>query len=215
MFAIQKSSMRYFSSRFFQTVLLFILAASAPASTVYNEAVSGDLSNSGLGPTVLPVSVGSNEIIGTTGSGANGIDRDYFTINVPAGLQITNLIELAGTHVGGGVSVIAVQSGPQVTVSPNTGTASGLLGWDHYGPTSVDLDILPRMGISQVGSTGFSAPLPAGAYSFWIQDFNSGTFNYAFDVRLAATPEPGTYVGALGGLVLIAGLASRNRKGAR
>ena len=57
--------------------------ASAHAGVIYNEAISGDLANSGLTPTGVTVTLGSNQILGTTG----GTDRDYFTFSVPAGLQ--------------------------------------------------------------------------------------------------------------------------------
>ncbi len=193
--------------------LFWAVAACAPAATVYNEAVSGDLSNSGLSPTSVSVSLGSNQIFGTTGRGTGGTDRDYFTINVPSGMQISNVFELAGTQVGDVNSFIGVQSGARVTIPTNAATADGLLGWDHYGPTSVDLDILPEMGVPQLGSTGFSGPLSAGQYSFWIQDFGSGTFGYSFDVHLTATPEPGSCISSLGGLALLAGLTRiRQRK---
>jgi len=69
------------------------------AASVYNEAVSGDLSNSGLTPTALSFSSGSNQVSGTTGN-SNGFDRDYFTFTVPSGNQLTSIIESAGTSVG-------------------------------------------------------------------------------------------------------------------
>src|SRR5947209_6118320 len=92
--------------------------STAYAASTYSEAIAGDLSNSGLTPTVLSFTAGSNQVSGTTGRGSNGIDRDYFTFTVPSGNQLTSILELAGTSVGGAISFIGIQAGPQVTVSP-------------------------------------------------------------------------------------------------
>ena len=180
---------------------------SLQASTVYNETAQGDLSNSGLNPTRVTVAVGSNQIFGTTGRDANGIDRDYFTITVPTGLQMTSLIELAGTSVGGAVSFLGMQAGSQVTVPTSAVDATGLLEWTHYGGATTDTDILPGMSISTQGSSGFTPPLSAGDYSFWIQDFNTGRFSYGFDLVLApvasSVPEPRYYAMMVAGFVAL------------
>lgn len=188
------------------SIAIFMLnpVLSLQASTLYNEAVQGDLSNSGSTPTPITETVGSNQIFGTTGRDANGIDRDYFTITVPTGLQLTAVTELAGTSVGGVVSFIGIQAGNQVTVSPNAVDATGLLGWAHYGGATTDTNLLPVMGIPAQGSSGFTPPLNAGNYSIWIQDFNTGSFPYGFDLVLApvasAVPEPQSYTMMLAGV---------------
>jgi hypothetical protein len=195
------------TSFFGLAILAFGIVAQTQADTVYRESTSGDLSNSGLTPTVLPVSLGSNQVFGTTGR-VTATDRDYFTITVPTGLQISQILELGGTTVGETVSFLGIQRGSQVTLPTNATTADGLLGWVHYGPVSTDTNILPDLGVPSQGSTGFSGALPAGNYAFWIQDFGAGTFSYAFDIRLAAAstaaaPEPASYATLLlGGLTL-------------
>lgn len=190
-------------------LLAFSLTSSALfADTVYNEAVSGDLSNSGLTPNVLAFAPGSNQVIGTTGRGA-ATDRDYFTITVPTGYQISRIVELAGTQAGG-VSFFAIQAGPQVTIPTSATTAAGLLGWTHYESAAVNTDILPAISLPAEGSSGFSA-LTASQYSFWIQDFTAGSYNYAFDIQLAQTPEPATYATALTALIVV-GLVARKRR---
>lgn len=187
------------------------------AATVYRETISGDLSNSGLTPTVLPVSLGSNQIFGTTGR-TTATDRDYFTISVPTGMQISQIVELAGTTVGDAVSFFGVQIGSQVTLPTSAATADGLLGWSHYGPVSADTDIMPELRVASLGSTGFTGALPAGNYAFWIQDFGAGTFSYAFDIRLTAAtaaPEPASYASMLLGGLTLAYFARRSRSSHR
>lgn len=107
-----------------------ILAASASSSAavVYRESDDGELSSNGLTPTVIHIGAGSNEIFGRMGGGNGGLDRDYFVVTVPAAMELTALLLLPNTSVLGGSSFIAVQTGNQVTVNPNAGSANGLLG---------------------------------------------------------------------------------------
>jgi hypothetical protein len=165
--------------------------SSVGAATVYNEATTGDLSDSGLSPTAITIGLGSNQIFGTTGRGTV-LDRDYFRINVPMNLELTGITVLPGTQ-SGGVSFIGLEAGSQVTLPTNAADATGLLGWWHYSPSDINTNILPEMAVPSMGSSGFSPPLPAGAYSFWIQDFNAGAFVYGFDLTVAQAPEPATY----------------------
>jgi hypothetical protein len=71
-------------------------------NVIYDESVSGDLSNSGPAPTPLTVSLGSNQVFGTTGKSTTGvIDRDYFTFTVPKGLFLSAITLLPGTETLG------------------------------------------------------------------------------------------------------------------
>lgn len=176
------------------------------ASVIYDESVSGDLSNNGLNPTQLAVGVGSNQVLGTITNVA-GQDRDYFTISLGAGMELTGITVLPGTAVGSTFSFFGMEGGNQVTVATNAATAAGLLGWWHYSAADINTDILPDMAIAANGSSGFSIPLGPGDYSFWIQELSPGSFNYGFDLAVAAvaaTPEPSTYAGAIGALAIMA-----------
>ena len=186
-----------------------VAVPNAFAAVVWNEATAGDLSNSGTSPTFIALAAGSNQILGTTGAGAAGVDRDYFSFTLPAGGKLLSLTVLPGTGVLGNVSFIGVQSGPQVTVLPTSASAAGLLGWTHYGAADVGTNILPRIGIASNGSTGFSAPLGAGTYSFWIQEFGSGSASYGFDLSVALVPEPAAAALMLAGLAVVVAGASR------
>lgn len=198
------------SHRLRNSVLLvsaFLYGAVAHGSTLYNESVSGDLSNNGLAPTSLAVSAGLNDVFGTTGRTGSVIDRDYFTFTISPGLELTSLTVLPGTAPLGalGVSFIGIEAGPQLTVSTAATDATGLLGWDHFSAGEIGVNILPLIGTSGLGSTGFSGPLPSGTYSVWVQDFNAGTVPYGFE--FAVTPEPSTWTMMLTGLTLLAGKA--------
>ena len=169
----------------------------AHAAVIYNESVSGDLSNSGLNPTVISVAPGSNQVFGTTGKNPATliIDRDYFTFTVPNGLSLTAVTVLPGTKNLGphGDSFIGLEAGPEVTVLTTATTAAGLLGWDHYDSGDIGNNILPDMGSAGLGATGFTGPLGAGTYSFWIQEASVGTVPYGFDFTLTAAPEPDSW----------------------
>jgi hypothetical protein len=185
----------------------FLYGTVAHGDTIYNESISGDVSNSGLTPTLLPVSLGSNDVFGTTGKNATtGVDRDYFTFTIPQGQYLTAITVLPGTQTLGplGDSFIGIESGPEVTVSTAATTATGLLGWFHYDTGDIGANILPLMGTSGLGSTGFTAPLPAGTYSFWVQEGNVGTVPYGLEFTVA-TPEPASWTMLLTGLALLVG----------
>jgi hypothetical protein len=190
--------------------LVFAAAAiaSAQAAVIYNEASNGDLSNSGLSPTVLTLAPGSNQILGTTGN-SGGTDRDYFTFAVPLGFQLTAITVLPGTAPLG-LAFIGLQAGTQVTLPTNAATADGLLGWWHYAGSDINTNILPEMAIPANLSSGFTPPLGAGNYAVWVQDFNTGASAYSFDFVLAAAtvPEPATLLAVL---PLIALLSARRR----
>lgn len=190
--------------------LFSVFTSSATAQVAYNETIMGDLSNSGLAPTAITLHPGSNEIMGTTGRTGATIDRDYFTVTIPSHFTLNSIIELPATSVGGASSFIGLQAGNQVTLSTSAATATGLLGWTHYSADEAGTDIFPLMSIASNGSSGFMIPLSEGSYSFWIQDFNAGSFAYGFDLQVAAAvPEPSTY-GMIGaGVVLL--LAARRR----
>jgi hypothetical protein len=200
------------------TVLLasaFLYGAAAHGDTIYNESVSGDLSNSGLTPTALTFSLGLNDVFGTTGKSATTgiIDRDYFTFTVAPGLELTAITVLPGTQTLGtlGESFIGVQAGSEVTVSPLAANATGLLGWYHYGEDTIGVNILPLMGTSGLGSTGFTGPLPSGTYSFWVQEASVGSVQYGLEFTEA--PEPSTWTMMLTGMTLLVGTARRARSG--
>jgi hypothetical protein len=204
----------------FSTVLSLAvgLGSSAFGGTLWNSAVNGPLSTSGLAPTVLgPMTLGSNEVFASTGLNAAGVvDQNYFTVTVPTGFALASLTELPGTQVGGLASFIGLEAGPQVTVGSNPATAAGLLGFTLYTPADINTNILPSMAVAADGSSGFTAPLGPGQYSFWIQEGGTlGTFQFGFDLGLVSTavPEPGTLTISLIGLAILSPAFLLRRRG--
>ncbi len=187
------------------------LATGAQAATAWDEAVSGDLANLGATPTAVGFGLGSNVVRGTTGrDGAGIVDRDYFTFTLAAGWQLDTITLLPGsTFLGGsGVSFIGMQVGPVMTVDPNSGSATGLLGWWLYSDNDIGVDILQQMG-SSPGAVGFSGALPAGTYTVWVQETATGVANYGFDFAVSAVPEPASALLMLAG---VAGLSTLRRR---
>ena len=183
-----------------------------PLPLGWNESVNGDLSGDGLVPTFISLAGGAEtSVIGATGRAVTGgpVDRDYFRINVPAGFELSALTVLPGTVPLINVGFIAVMNGSTFTVPPDTQSAEGLLGFALYSENDVGNDILPAMGISALGSIGFTPPLPAGNYSFWVQETGTGVAPYGFSFAVTAVPEPATALTLLAGLTLLAAALKR------
>ena len=191
---------------------LAIASSPAAATVAWDEAISGDLSNSGLTASAVTFGVGSNIVQGTIGHDPTGaIDRDYFTFTVGPNQFLTSLNILQGTQTLG-LSFIGLQSGTQVTLATNAPNAAGLLGWAHYGATDVGTDILDNMSVAANGSTGFSVPLGPGSYAVWLQEISpGGSVPYAFDFEIASVPEASTWMMMLAGFGVL-GLALRSRR---
>lgn len=188
---------------------LLLAAQGGHAAVAWDESVSGDLSGAGLSPTALTLLPGSNLVLGSTGRNPS-TDRDYFSITVAAG-QLLSAVNLLPGTAPLGVSFIGLQSGPQVTVATNPASAAGLLGWWHFGTADIGQDLLPLMAVSSNGSSGFSPPLGAGAYAFWVQDFGQGVAPYRLDLVIGAVPEPTSAALWLAG---VAGLLAWRRQAA-
>ena len=177
-----------------------LLLPQAQARVAWDESVNGDLSGVGTLPSVLSLSLGSNQIFGATGDLGAGVDIDYFTLTIPTGWQLSSLELLPNTGPES-AAFLGIQAGSQLTAK----TAGELLGWMHYAAFDTGQNLLPRIA-SGFGAIGFEVPLKAGAYSFWIQDYDPGLSPYGIDLNITAVPEPATALSLLFGLAGIAGL---------
>ncbi len=182
---------------------LLAAAATAQAATAWDEAVQGDFANNGLAPTAVAVSAGHNLVLGTTGNAGSGVDRDYFRFTIPVGSELSALWLQPGTSVSGGSSFLGIQAGPQLTVTPTGGGIEAFYGFGHYDNSQIGSDIL----VTLVGPA--KAPIPAGTYSFWVQD-TGGPASYALDfVITSAVPEPASALSLALGLLALGGRACR------
>jgi hypothetical protein len=195
--------------------------ATIDARADWSEAINGDFSSVNTAPTPVPVASGSNLITGQVGTNSNnGQIDDYFMITVPAGQRLSSIVLTsdAPSSGSGDLTFFAVASGSSISASNSS--ASGMLGWAHFGTSNVGTNLLPAMSTSGNGATDFTPPLPAGTYSFRIQD-NTGGNNtpYQLNLVLSPTPAPAMPGAALGGLVLLLGVAGgaalRGKKGLR
>ena len=77
------------------SVAVGALVAAAPAkATIYDEAVSGDLSNDKAAPTALTLTPGLNSVIGTVaGFPPAGSDpQDWVSFTIPTGFVMTSYV---------------------------------------------------------------------------------------------------------------------------
>jgi len=208
----QSVSSRRPRAKTFTSVLapLLMSATMAPfaQAAIYNESSAGDFSNSGLAPTSLAFTLGSNTVTGVTGNAGSGVDRDYFTFSVGAVPLLASILVLPGTTTLGR-TFIGIAAGAQTAVNPAAGSAVGLLGWTLFG-AEIGSDILDDLGVAAPagfpafpGATGFLPPLGAGAYTMWIQDGDPGVANYALDFNVTTVPEPGIWAMLLAGVGLL------------
>ncbi|MEO0466643.1 MAG: malectin domain-containing carbohydrate-binding protein, partial [Pseudomonadota bacterium] len=142
-----------------------------------DEAVDGDLSDDNLAPTDVKIGLGDNVIT----AGQQGIvdpdDRDFFTITVAEGQVLDAIIlqDFQTTEEEGlpNLAFIALKEGATfdsdidaLEAQAASPIAEGLLGGATYGTGNIGFDILASMNTTDF--VGFSLPLQAGTYSFWL-----------------------------------------------
>jgi hypothetical protein len=185
-------------------MLLALCIGSVQAALLYNE-TSGDR----LAPTALTLADGVNSLFASTGAG----DLEYVQLTVPVGERLEH-IDLISYSLPNTQSFIAVQQGSTFTIPPSASTAVGLFGWTHFGtlPGQVQTDILDDIGNGGFGATGFTPPLPAGVYTFWIQEAGGTKVSYQMDFVLGPVPEPDSWLLLAGGLAAtVIGVRRRRR----
>jgi hypothetical protein len=206
-FQVAINEMEEMSMRAFKIGLATIamLVSSGRAAVIWNQSSNGPLSENPLAPTSFTLSAGTNSVIAVVGGGGgseSGIDQNWVNMNIPAGLQLSNLVlaSFVSTDLQGftGVAAGATFAGGEGAVN----TTSSYLGYTHFGTGASDnghpaqnlvgVDVLPIMGnnlVDSPGSQGFTPPLPAGSYTFLIQQMGATT-NYQYDFDVTAVPEP-------------------------
>ena len=191
----------------FSPLILALAFPAAASAAVWDESVNGDISGDRAAPSAAVVALGDNLVKGATGRS----DLDYLTFTVPAGLTLEAII-LDDYESFDQKGFMAVQAGGVFTEPPGASEVEvgNLLGYVLFGsgPAAKGNDLLPLMAAAD-GVIGFTAPLPAGPYTFWIQQTGLAT-TYAMNFRVA--PEPSALLlAAVGGGALL-GLAARKRR---
>jgi hypothetical protein len=150
-----------------------------PFDNLFGTAVEiADTGDAPSGPVTLVQ--GSNVMSATQegeGDGANGVrDRDYFTVEVPDGFQLTGVVLIGYENATSTApdGFLAFQQGGEVTVDPATGANVGdLQGAIIYGTGQVGADLLDAMRLGfddpQTNNTlpSFDQPL-TGSWTFWL-----------------------------------------------
>lgn len=178
--------------------LAVVATSGARAGIVWDESVSGDLSNDRLNPSNFTLHAGSNTLRATSGTVSGVSDREYVHFSLPSGTALSGLVLVSFAGTGDDSAFIGVQAGSVFTEPPTGTSVANILGYVHFGPNegNVGLDVLPDMG-SAFAAIGFTPPLTGSNYTFWIQQLGSPcTYEFNFQV----TPTPGTT-----GLVGLAG----------
>ncbi len=190
-------------------------ASSSPAAIVWNESISGDLSNNQALPSTVTLGLGVNSVLGTVGGGNS---QDWITLNIPAGLQLTSIKNTVYTS-SDAQGFTGFQAGTAFVGNPLT-QPGAYLGYIHYG-TGAKNGSLPVANLVNVelmtlladnvkaapGAKGFTPPLGAGSYTFLIQQQGALT-TYQFDyTTVAVIPEPSSL--CLLGVLCAAGVVRR------
>lgn len=181
-------------------VLIGICAAPALADVVWDEDIDGSLSTDRFNTTDFgTLSQGSNNLICDTQSGIS----KFFTFTIAEGEELAAII-LDDWISEDDLGFLGVVQGDFFSVDPANPDVTQLLGYVHHGETFVGQDILPAMGQGP-GSQGFSGPLGAGDYSFWIRQ--GGSELTTQDLNFVVTPGPGALA-----LLGLGGFAARRRR---
>ncbi|MEL6325306.1 MAG: pre-peptidase C-terminal domain-containing protein [Cyanobacteria bacterium J06626_23] len=155
----------------------------------YDEAISGDISNDPNNPLELPLAEGTTRLTAATGNG----DQEYVTVTVPDGFQLDSIT--LESYSPNDVAFIGVQEGSVFTEPlDNSADVSGFLGYTLFGQSAVGTDILDNIGNGSngpdFGGQGFEGPLPAGTYTFALQQLGPvSDYTLAFNVTEAAAVE--------------------------
>ncbi len=165
--------------------LLSILAftCSAWSQSAYEESISGDLSDDANAPTLVTSSQTTITVAFTTDR--EGLDRDIFTVEVPAGFELSGIVlDDYNSNYPENLGFVGFSSGSVLNADPVLPTAAGLLGW--YLPDEFDVgqDLFSEMGQAP-GAIGYDGPLPSGFYTFWAQETSDSNDEWVLSVVLS------------------------------
>ena len=165
----------------------------ASGGVLFDESVDGEITGDATNPLALDLANGSNVVNGTVVGG----DIDYVTVNVPEGHVLSAIDLLSYESIENTQSFIGIQAGTIFTEPPVDTVVGNLLGFTLFGVASEGSNILPAIGSGE-GAQGFTTPLAAGDYTFWIQETGPNPANYSLDMVVSPEqPAGGTPAGDL------------------
>lgn len=173
--------------------VLTLLATVVYADSSYNEGSQGDLSGNRNAPSTFALTPGQNRLTATSVRG----DREYVTLAIPPGYQLEQLI-VASYVSSDAVAFAGLQAGVQFTEPPTGTNQANLLGYSHFGLGNLGTDILDDMG-AVTTTIGFTAPLPSGSYTLWLQQAGTSTTTYSLDFMVGPTIKAPLYREAIDG----------------
>lgn len=161
------------------TLTLLNFSLTAKAASLHNEDIDGDLSNNGLDPTVLgELMLGTNSLKATFNAGTTNPSPDYFTVNVPQGLVLEEIVLKSWTAAPffEEIAFFAIQKGTEfdfVFLNNLDNPAEGLLGWTHLRSTQVDDrgKILSEMSVANL------APEDSGLDKIYEEEANNNPYS--------------------------------------
>ena len=184
-----------------------VVAGSASADLMWDEAIDGDLSGDYLNPTQLFTKGVNNHVIFTTVGGNPEADREYFTFTIEEGYQLSALIlDGFATDPETNLAFLGVAEGSVFPTGPDAPDVTTLLGYALIGLSDVGNDILQIIGQGG-GSQQFSGPLGPGTYTWWAQETGPSTDDWDLNFVVTEIPAPGAFV-----LLGIAGLMGARRR---
>lgn len=189
----------------FLAVAYFSLLSWSQGQTIWDESVDGDLSDAYLTPNFFALSFGEQSLFGTVT--AQGVrDRDLFTIEVPAGGELTafRILNYASSDPDN-ISFVGMQLGSTLSQAPSN-NFDDAIGYALFGIDDVGKDLLPIItGNPFTPPFNGLNPLPAGEYAVWVNE-TATTANYGFEFDVAEVspvPEPSTaFLGVIGAWIL-------------
>ena len=212
------SALSYKKSLFSAAVCALLAAAPAKA-IIFDEVVSGDLSNNKAAPTALTLTPGLNSVIGTVnGFPPGGTDpQDWVSFTIPTGFVMVSYVN-ARYNSTDDQGFTGFQFGS--SFSGDQFMAISYAGYAHFGfaatnpdgnpvsSSTVGVNLLPLMADPSFapGASGFTPPLAAGTYTFLIQQGDPATTGYRFNMTVRPVPEAGSSLCLLGmgGLAILA-----------
>src|ERR1700733_1808019 len=138
------SRLHFASSLLGAVVVTAGLSIPSFASVLWNESVSGDLSNNQAAPNAFILAPGTNSVIGSVGTGDT---QDWVSVTVPAGDTLSSYVLASYSAPGGDQQGF---TGFQVGSSfvGSAFTAGSYAGYAHFGPGATN----PSTPLSNVGT---------------------------------------------------------------